>query len=515
MLVWVPVQSIARGQVETLDTHLRNALSLTGPQGQVLRELADQLDGSAVLPVLGAGASFECGVITGVKVSEHLYDACLDGAPDCPTGIEDERCNLGAVADAIVLQRGTERAAVDELGLEDENAWPGPDGFREHFCAYRVLARLAREDILDEATTFNYDCALEDALRREGFVLKPRHPLGRRWRDEVTTVSDAETNARLQRRGQFVLSKVHGCAHRYRELLRAGNTSQTEPWRSIIIRWTQLLDWRRDQWARDAVSEKARRNVLLLIGFSGQDPVIHIGLTRVLEDIRTYVSSSRPRVVVIDPDPDTLALRLLARAGLGGSPPSPGEVAKVRVDGTTTATLLVLLTHIVGKRLAPDLGSYAPRDLDEALALYVLNGPAMARWTFILDHDRGEREWGNNSHMRQAPRGGYVPLTIDPSMTSQAVRTRMRLLQALGRPQRERALESHEDGFVRDHSRGKAYMPVALSGSQLRDLQRCTGDLDVAARVLGTPKLDGIVVVEDGTDLIGLSIAKPKIVSVP
>jgi hypothetical protein len=294
-------------QVKTLEEHITSACELSGDAVMTLRRLACQLDSKAVIPLIGAGGSHDCGVPLARQIAKELYRRYVLTAKSKPSdaGLLEE--DLGAVADLIGLA-GEQKDVVDALGLGDEAQWPAADGFTEHFCVYRVLARLAREGIFQEALTFNYDSAFEAALRHEGFLFGTETVRGETWRDHATVVADAASNASLWPRGAFVLFKVHGSAERYRE--RLGKPGET-PQDAIVIRRTQLLDWRRDLWARDVLSERARRHVLLLVGFSGQDPVIHVGLTRVLEEVYEAVPEDESRVVVLDRSPDALMLKLL------------------------------------------------------------------------------------------------------------------------------------------------------------------------------------------------------------
>jgi hypothetical protein len=62
-------------------------------------------------------------------------------------------------------------AVVEALGLPDPALWPSADDIDPHFCSYRVLARLAREGVFEQAVTLNYDCAYEAGLKGEGFLI--------------------------------------------------------------------------------------------------------------------------------------------------------------------------------------------------------------------------------------------------------------------------------------------------------------------------------------------------------
>lgn len=208
----MPVQSRDLAQVKTLRNHLDQAAALSPGRVRKIRMLARQLEDVAVLPVIGAGASHDCGMLSAAQLSQELYTnyKADPSFKNRPGYLARRKEDLGAVADAICLER-EQAELVKSLGLDDRPCWPDVDGIEEHFCSYCVLARLAREGVLSEAVTFDYDCGFEAGLRDEGFQLLPDAFRGRKWRDHATVVADPATNADVERRGSFVLSKVHGC----------------------------------------------------------------------------------------------------------------------------------------------------------------------------------------------------------------------------------------------------------------------------------------------------------------
>ena len=107
-----------------------------------------------------------------------------------------------------------------------------------HRCAYRVLARMAKEPRASRSITH---CHYEGALLEEG-QFSPRRATHQNRRPEFfTVVSDATSHASLAFRGEFVLNKVHGCVHTWRHQLLTDETWAAE---AIIIRWSQALEHR-------------------------------------------------------------------------------------------------------------------------------------------------------------------------------------------------------------------------------------------------------------------------------
>jgi hypothetical protein len=197
------VQTIDPAQVLSLQEHLAKAAALDDEEVRHIRALAAQLAGRSVLPVLGAGASYDCGMRLATQIGVDLYNDYRADTSFAPhvAGLSP---NLGEVADAIFDGAG-QPAVVRAVGLHDPALWPGTDDVGEHFCAYRALARLAREDLADEAITFNYDCGHEAGLKAEGFLRSARTELGKEWLDHATVIADAATHAQLRRPGAYTL----------------------------------------------------------------------------------------------------------------------------------------------------------------------------------------------------------------------------------------------------------------------------------------------------------------------
>jgi hypothetical protein len=504
------VQTIDTSQVLSLQEHLAKAVGLDEEEVRHIRALAAQLAGRSVLPVLGAGASYDCGMRLATQIGVDLYNDYLADASFAPhvSGLSP---NLGEVADAIFAGAG-QPAVVRAVGLHDPALWPGTDDVGEHFCAYRVLARLAREELAGEAITFNYDCGHEAGLKAEGFLRSARTELGKEWLDHATVVADAATHVQLQRPGAFTLFKAHGCAERYRELATADEAAAAD---TIIIRRLQLTTWRNDAWIRDTFCDRARNHVLVLIGFSGQDPVIYGEMASVLNDVHISASpDGLPRVVVVDHEPDTATLRTLIRSGLGGQDATVGAVSQIGTSSaTTTSVMLVLLAEALALKLGHS-GVTVPDDMEPRLAALTLSGPVMLRWSYLL-RKPADNQYVQRINLQQAAEHGYVPLTLDPQTTARALQTRSEVRQALGLSEPEttrEALEAH--GFL--VGGGCAFLPVGLEHEELVSSCRPGGPIDHARRSLRHPThLDCILVSDGAGGRRGVNIDTGKEVTVP
>lgn len=508
------VQTYDPTQINMLQDHLDAAATLAPAVIADLQALAVQLDGQSVLPLIGAGGSYDCGMPLADSIGKDLYDE-YHANPDYAPYAAGLQPLMPDVTEAIYVSAG-QLAVVEALGLPEPALWPGAEDVPEHFCAYRVLARLAREQLFAQAVTFNYDCAYEAGLLSEGFLLAPGAIPGGRFPDHVTLIADARSASNTTRAGSFVLRKLHGCAAHYRR--DAADPTVGQPEDRIIARRAQLTNWRDDIWARDYLRQYARTDVLLL-GFSGQDPVIAGELTTLLEEIhRQAPRPGEARVIAIDYEPDTAVLRGLIHAGLGGTQPSPGVITKIRTKpASSTATLLALLTVMLHHHLTDALahaGLALPEDFEQRIAALTIAAPVMLRWSYLL-RPSAENDLNQRANLQSVAHRGYVPLLLDPATTAAALKTRAELRAALGKaPESTRdALENYS--FLTDPAAGVAYMPCGLGFDTLRAGARSAGELHTARETVPSPpRLDCVVVAADPVRR-GISLVSGEEVPVP
>jgi hypothetical protein len=503
------------GQVHSLQWHLDQARAMDSGRIAQIRTLAMQLSGKPVLPILGAGASYDCGMRLARDIGEDLYsDYMSDPAYEPRQTVAPE---LADVAQAIHNHAG-QVAVVRALGLPDPALWPNASDIDEHFCAYRVLARLAREPAFqfDEAVGFNYDCGKEAALLSEGFLLSARTSGGGLWPDHARVIADRETFYELTPGPALTYVKAHGCAARFRELALIDEAAAAD---TIVVRKGQLTHWRQDGWVQDRLRDRIRTRVLLLIGFAGQDPAIHGEFETILREVYEQVPPhDHPRVVVIDWEPNTPTLQGLIKSGLGGGDPPQGVVTAINASGaSTTAVLLILLCELLRLRLDPHFEAadyHLPAEVDPQLAAVAIAGPLMLRWTYLL-RPPAHNQFVQKINLEQAAENGYVPLLLDPEGTARALRTRDELRQRLGFVGDESTKDTlAEHGFI--VSGGFAYLPTALDLEELLAACRPGGPIDRARTVLGHPAgLECVLVSEDSGTLRGAHIETGEEIDVP
>lgn len=510
------VRIMDEAQIMSLESHLDLALGLEPNEVEAIRALAAQLKGLPILPILGAGASHDCGMRVAGAIAADLHAECCvdDGLRSRLDGVAER--DLGGIAEAIYAHHGdSHQAVLEAIGMPDPNKWAGTPEVDPHFCALRLLARAVREhEGLRQAFSFNYDCCKEAALLSEGFSLSRETTVGLVWPDHADVFCSKEMYGALVVRRGFELVKAHGCAEHYREAYEKNECEEVAE--AIVIRTEQIETWKERLWARRGLDDRVQRNVLLLIGFSGQDPTTATELKEVLEDICSSSSdSSPPRLVVIDDNPDTDALRELIEFGAGPGGSDDGVVTKVcTANSSTTAVLMVLLAEMIALELEPamtELGFTLSPNLDTRMGLLTLTGPAMARWSFLLGRTDEAYMQRINAEMEERD---YVPLGYEPKIAVQAFKIREEMRAGMGLTGPEQAGELAEsDGFI--HHNGCAYLPVGIQLNQVKEAHR-SGALKQAREVLPWPEgVESILVCEEGGVRKGFSIAKGLEVSAP
>jgi hypothetical protein len=511
------VQTIDDTQISSLQEHIDKATALEPARVEEIRTLAAQLlnQDLPVLPIVGAGASHDCGMRLATALGKDLYRDYMSDPNYASQPRHAVREDLAEVAQAIHNAAG-QVAVVKAIGVDDTALWPDVENISEHFCLYRVLSRLAREELFKEVIGFNYDCANEAGLKQEGYQLSPKTTAGRKFPDHATVIADRVTLYDPPREGALTYYKAHGCAHRFRELALTDETKAAE---TIIICKDQLTHWRDDLWMRERLRDRARGHLLLLIGFAAQDGAVHAELKTVLDEIyKELPAEGKPRLVVIDWFPDTPVLRGLIKSGLGGENPPVGVVTEVGVSSSsTTAVALILLVEFLRVGLATYMKSrdcVLADELDQQMAALVITAPLMMRWTYLL-RAQSTDQYFQKINLEQAAHGGYVPLMADPDATAFSLETRFRLRETLGVAAQEGSCEALSDhGFV-VHA-GFAYLPVALELDELRVACEPGGLIDGVRVLLASPAhLERVLVTQHDGALCGVHIDTGAEVAVP
>ncbi len=225
-------------------------------------------------------------------------------------GFMDEQLMAGTFSAAARKDRDDPKLTWRELP-EIHRSYRGRLRPRHH-----VLARLAREGLCPTLVTTNFDLLLEGALLLSGLCPPGKDPqLAPTSIPHFDVIASAEsfyTKGKAYRTATLV--KLHGCAHRIRELKRqidetanAGVKSRLQHCLKhyldeVVFTYREIQNWRDDSWAADFVRTLIRTRTLAFSGYSTADPVIHDTVRNVYEEmareqsrIASFATSPRER----------------------------------------------------------------------------------------------------------------------------------------------------------------------------------------------------------------------------
>jgi hypothetical protein len=500
------IQVMEASRQQQMTDHLSAAQQLPESELEAIQKLALQLHGQRLLPVIGAGASWDCGVRLAGEIAVDLHTAYLANTEFAPHAEGLEETDLAGITEAIYLKTDQSRV-ISEVGIPDTDLWLPAEKLGAHFCVYCVLARMVREGLLEEAFGFNYDCGAEGGLSAEGFIYGETSA-GRHWIDRARIVADAEVASDTKRdESSFTLFKANGCAVRYRELAAVDEPKAAE---GIVIRREQLEEWQESAWSRDKFRDRARDHVLMLIGFSAQDTKFTTQVRQVLKHVyEQSPESGTPRVVAIDIARNATPIESMIACGLGNAA-TDGAVTKVCIEGsTTTAALLVLLAELLAIELENELrnaGVELSEELDTRLATLTISTPMMLRWSYLAGAPRIDELI---QRANQIAAGGYVPHKYDLARSVCLIEARRRVRERLGQMQPESCAEAITNhGFIVDGV--FAYMPVGIPIDELEQSCREGAELEALRNALAEHRprnLECILLAGDGDRLEGVNLA--------
>jgi hypothetical protein len=164
--------------------------------------------------------------------------------------------------------------------------------------AHIYIAKLAREGLLSEILTTNYDCNFEKAYN---LVTSGKNT------DVITSLDDYRSRGvQSDDLNRLQVYKINGCAK------NLGDASEPEKCESILLTERQLQKWRNRRWAADLFRDRLRGNSLLFIGFGSDEPQVHHTLQTVLDEYtdgminngrKVLDTLNAPIVAIFDPQP--------------------------------------------------------------------------------------------------------------------------------------------------------------------------------------------------------------------
>lgn len=168
----------------------------------------------------------------------------------------------------------------------------------EPTLAHKFIARIAREGLIDEVLTTNYDCNFENAYNQIA---------GGKYSDVISSLDDhRQKGAKHGLINRLKVYKVNGCAE------ELGDGTDAKKCESILLTDRQLQTWGNRRWAADVFRDRLRSRSLLFVGFGSDEPQIHHTLQAVLDeysqdivsdDLHVLETSAAPVVAIFDPQP--------------------------------------------------------------------------------------------------------------------------------------------------------------------------------------------------------------------
>lgn len=145
---------------------------------------------------------------------------------------------------------------------------------------HRYIAYLARESLIEEVITTNYDTSLERAYS-ESVRIEPSRNEDLGLQFSVSCLHEYRMISGKKRKEPFPLKVYHvnGCA---KDLI--GNNKKNQVCETILLTERQLQDWGKRQWGRDLLRDRLRCKSIVFSGFGSPEPQVRHTLLQVLEE---------------------------------------------------------------------------------------------------------------------------------------------------------------------------------------------------------------------------------------
>ncbi|NHM27692.1 hypothetical protein G7K71_12010 [Desulfofundulus sp. TPOSR] len=154
--------------------------------------------------------------------------------------------------------------------------------------AHYYLAFLARERLIDEVITTNYDTCIEEAYCNTfGFNKVPggddSPAVVIRDLSEYRASGGKRFTDGKDKRRCLKVYKINGCANMLRTKCGKNNECQ-EYCNNILLTEKDLQDWGKRSWARDLFRDRLRSRALLFSGFGSDEPQVRHTALQVCEE---------------------------------------------------------------------------------------------------------------------------------------------------------------------------------------------------------------------------------------
>lgn len=270
----------------------------SGWQGHKVAEMIRKVLEPTLDRIMAPGAvSYLCGKCHSCFHSKHPAVAAMPTKKE-PCRLCDlrriwEKNKLAEACEAFVWEHPNfSEAIVDLVNTLDIAQFAGLEPTPAHY----YLAFLAREGLITEFISTNYDCNLEKAYRAT---------LQDDSEDGVDRIADLPQYTQLSGAASHTnpgrdtlrfpkLYKINGCAQQYAE------DSSPQKAQTILLTEGQLQNWRTRHWAADLFRVKFRSSSIVLIGFGNEEPQIRHTVQEVLEEYSHHTPSRPTHKTIFD-----------------------------------------------------------------------------------------------------------------------------------------------------------------------------------------------------------------------
>ena len=216
------------------------------------------------------------------QATRSLLQGALDGKKPSKTNLN--RLGLPWLAELFLnLNGGDNKKLCKHLKIERFTDL-------QPTLAHRYIAFLARENLIHEVITTNYDCCLERAFKDSLFDRHEQACL-------LHIVRDLDSFECRFSNGRPLLTvyKINGCAERYKED-PDGKAHQ------IILAEKELQNWHGESWARTLFQDRLGRSSVVLTGFGIEEAQVRFDMKALYQNMGTIKGDIDPEQLCARPN---------------------------------------------------------------------------------------------------------------------------------------------------------------------------------------------------------------------
>ena len=246
----------------------------------VFQQVCNRILAKECIPFLGSGVSEGCQYLDDISTDfKNRGGHTIKGLKSALSTESADKPSLGKCCEKFLFKQNGKKLhdalkeLVEQLQIKEFTKLKPTTA---HYC----ITLLAREGLLPQIFTTNYDTALERAFI-ESFGVK--------WKnneDEHLSVIHDQASCTNQRSGEqgsgevLHLYKINGCS----DVLSRENDYHSK----ILLTTTQLQSWRDRCWAKDTFQVALRSNTMLFSGFGSDEPQVIHTIHQILDEYSSY-----------------------------------------------------------------------------------------------------------------------------------------------------------------------------------------------------------------------------------